>query len=94
MLPNMPTPQQQREYTRISDQLQAIGQRHFKELPNGSASLALTVNGGKVIVEVYDDLGKVIGTVPNAATSSALRSDLEAAFARAILPDENVIAIL
>jgi len=90
----MPTPEQQREYTRLSGQLSAIGRRHYRELPKGSASLALTVNNGKMLVEAYDNLGKVIGTVPNAATSSAFRSDLETAFSQATLPNENVIAIL
>lgn len=90
----MPTPEQQREYTRLSGLLQAIGHRHYKELPKGSASLALTVNDGKVLVEAYDNRGKQIGTVPNATTSKAFCSDLEASFARAKLPDENVVAIL
>jgi hypothetical protein len=91
---NMPTPEQQREYLRLSGQLGAIGRRHYSELPKGSASLALTVNDGKVLVEAYDNRGNQIGTVPNAATSSVFRSELENAFVRVTLPDENVIAIL
>jgi hypothetical protein len=76
----MPTPEQRREYTRLSGLLQDIGMRYRKELPRGSKSLAVTVNGGKVLVEVYDIGGKVIGKVPNESTSFALRNDLERAF--------------
>jgi hypothetical protein len=90
----MPTPEQQREYTRLSGLLQDIGMRYRKELPRGSTSLAVTVNDGKVLVEVYDNGGKVIGKVPNESSSFALRNDLERAFGKATLPDENVIAII
>jgi hypothetical protein len=90
----MPTPEQQREYTRLSGLLQDIGIRHRKELPRGAVSLAVTVNGGEVSVEVYDNGGKLIGTVPCDSPSLALRNDLDRAFANVILPDENVIAII
>lgn len=90
----MPTPEQQREYTRLSALLQDIGIRYRKELPRGSTSLAVIVNEGKVLVEVYDSNGKTIGKLPNESTSFALRNDLERAFARATLPDENVIALI
>ncbi len=90
----MPTPEQQREYIRLSSQLQKIGLRHMKELPPGSTSLSLTVSSGKVSVDVYDRMGKKIGTVPNETTSSTLRSELESAFARAALPDDSIIAPL
>jgi hypothetical protein len=89
----MPTPAQQKEYWRLSDILIAIGQRYYRELPNGAASLALT-NEGKVSVDVYDKQGKVIGTIPNDTTSSAFRTDLERAFARITLPDENLIVFV
>jgi hypothetical protein len=91
---DMPTPEQQKEYTRLSAQLQSIGQRHFKELPHASASLVLTVTDGKVLVEAYDRLGKKLGDIPNETTSSAFRSDLESAFAQVTLPDENVVAMV
>jgi hypothetical protein len=73
----MPTPEQQREYTRLSGLLQDIGMRYRQELPRESKSLAVTVNNGKVLVEVYDIGGKVIGKVPNESTSFVLRNDLE-----------------
>ena len=94
MLFDMPTPEQQREYTRLSAQLQSIGQRYFKELPHASVSLVLTVNDGKVLVEAYDRLGKKVGDIPNPTTSSAFLSELESAFAQVTLPDENVIAMV
>ena len=90
----MPTPEQQREYARLSTQLQSIGQRYFKELPHATVSLVLTVNGGNVLVEAYDRLGKKIGDIPHEMTSSAFRSELESAFAQVTLPDENVVAMV
>jgi hypothetical protein len=90
----MPTPEQQREYTRLSSQLQAIGLRHMKELPVGATSLSLTVPNGKIVVDVYDRAGKQIGTVPNERTSSTLRSELESSFLRATLPDDSIVAPL
>jgi hypothetical protein len=90
MLWRMPTPEQQQEYVRLSGQLQSIGQRYFKELPHGSKSLVLTVNQGNVLVEAYDRMGKKLGDIPNAWTSSEFRSELENAFAQVTLPDENI----
>jgi len=90
----MPTPEQQREYTRLSRQLQAIGHRYLKELPNGAASLSLTVANGIVTVDVYDRMGKQLGTVPNESTSGSLRSDLETAFKHATMFEDPIIAPL
>jgi hypothetical protein len=88
----MLTPDQQQEYARLSAQLQSIGQRYFNELPHASASVVLTVNQGNVLVEAYDRMGRKLGDIPNQWTSSAFRSELEAAFAQVTLPDENVTA--
>ncbi len=91
----MPTPEQQREYARLSGLLQAIGMRYYKELPSGSTSLLMKVENGKVLVEAYDQAGKLIGTVPNENTSSAFRATLESKFAGAISPDpDGIIAII
>jgi hypothetical protein len=90
---DMPTPAQQKEYWRLSDILIAITQRFYRELPNGAVSLALT-NEGRVSVDVYDNNGKVIGTIPNDTTTSAFRADLERAFAGITLPDENLIVFV
>jgi hypothetical protein len=88
----MLTSEQQEEYARLSSLLQSIGQRYFQELPHATVTLVLTVNDRRVLVEAYDRMGRKLGDVPNEATSSALRSELEAAFAQAALPDENVVA--
>jgi hypothetical protein len=90
----MPTPEKQREYTRLSGLLMAIGHRHYKELPEGTTSLSLRLGFGKIVVEVYDKLGKLIGTLPNQTTSSALRSDLERAFAAETFSDDAIVAII
>jgi hypothetical protein len=91
---NMPTPEQQREYTRLSGLLMAIGQRHYKELPKGTVSLSLTLGGSKIVVEAYDKLGKQIGTVPNETTSSVLRSDLELTFTKETFSDDAIVVIV
>ena len=91
----MPTPEQQREYSRLSGLLQAIGMRYYKELPSDSTSLLMKVENGKVLVEVYDRVGKFIGAVPNETTSSAFRAALEDTFARTISPDpDGIVAII
>jgi hypothetical protein len=90
----MPTPEQQREYARLSGQLQSIGQKYFKELPHGSVSLVLTVNQGNVLVEAYDRMGRKLGDIPNNWTSNEFRSELENAFRQVILPDENITTMV
>jgi hypothetical protein len=90
----MLTPEQQTEYTRLSANLQSIGQRYFKELPHGSVSLVLTVNQGNVLVEAYDRMGRKLGEIPNQWTSNEFRSELQAAFAELTLPDENITTIV
>jgi hypothetical protein len=90
----VPTFEQQQEYTRLSGLLQKIGLKHRRELPQGVASLAVVVNEGEVRMDIYDNLGKVIGIVPNQTTSLGLRDDLQRTFGSVKLPDENVIAPL
>jgi hypothetical protein len=89
------SPEQQKEYTRLSGQLQAIGIRHRAELPCGTTSLLMKVTDGNVLVEVYDRMGKKIGDIPDGKTSSALRGVLQQTFQSAISPDQDgVIAII
>ncbi|MGA8086434.1 MAG: hypothetical protein WCA10_03955 [Terracidiphilus sp.] len=91
----VPSPEQQKEYTRLSALLQAIGIRHRPELPSGATSLLMKVMDGNVLVEVYDRMGKKIGDIPDAKTSSALRDALQQTFQSAISPDhDGVIAII
>jgi hypothetical protein len=90
----MPTPEQQREYTRLSGMLMTIGQRHYKELPEGTTSLSLTLPASKIVVEAFDKLGKSIGTVPNETTSSVFASDLQRAFGRETFSADAIIAIV
>lgn len=90
----MPTPAQQQEYCRLSDILIAIVRNHLREIPKGAVSLALTNDGHPVTVEAYDRVGKVIGTIPNESTLPAFRAELESAFGRVKLPDENLIVFV
>jgi hypothetical protein len=41
----------------------------------------MKLGNGKVFVEAYDQAGKLIGSLPNENTSSALSAALESAFA-------------
>jgi hypothetical protein len=86
-----PSPEQQKEYTRLSSQLQTIGLRYKTELPSGATSLLMKVNDCKVRVEVYDGMGKKIGDIPDNRTSSALRDALQQTFHSAISPDHDGI---
>ena len=57
--------------------------------------MLMKVNDGKVLVEVYDKMGKKIGDIPDDKTSSALRDALQNTFQFAISPDhDGVVAIL
>jgi hypothetical protein len=92
----MPTPEQQKEYYRLSGELQAIGMRYIREFPKGTVSLSLQLTGAnsKIVVEVYDGAGKQIGTVPNETTSKAFRSDLERGFSKETFTDDAIVAII
>jgi hypothetical protein len=91
----VPQPERQKEYARLSGQLQVIGLRHRAELPIGATSLLMKVNDGSVLVEVYDKMGKKVGDIPDDKTSSALRDALQQTFQFAISPDhDGVIAII
>lgn len=90
-----PPPDRQREYAKLSGQLQVIGLRYKSELPTGATSLLMKVNDRKVSVEVYDRMGKKIGDIPDDNTSSALRDALENTFQYSISPDhDGVVAII
>ena len=91
----VPPPERQKEYARLSGHLQSIGLRYKAELPSGATSLLMKVNDGKVLVEVYDRMGKKIGDIPDGKTSSALRNALQNTFEHAISPDhDGVVAII
>ena len=57
-------------------------------------SLVLTVNQGNVLVEAYDRMGRKLGDIPNNWTSNEFRSELENAFGKVILPDENITTMV
>jgi len=91
----VPAPERQKEYARLSGLLQAIGLRYKTELPSGATSLLMKVSDGKVLIEVYDEMGKKIGDIPDAKTSGALRGTLQNTFQVAISPDhDGVVAII
>jgi hypothetical protein len=91
----VPPPERQKEYARLSGQLEAIGLRYKAELPCGASSLFMKVDDGKVLVEVYDEMGKKIGDLPDDRTSSGLREALQNTFQYAISPDhDGIVAII
>jgi hypothetical protein len=90
----MPTPEQHREYTRLSGLLQQICMRYSWELPNGTTSVLLTNKDRKVRVEAYRS-SEVIGIIPNEDTSRAFAADLTRYSADITSPDpDGVIAIV
>lgn len=90
-----PPPQRQSEYQKLSGWLQAIGMQFKSELPNGATSLLMKVVNGKVLVEVYDGMGKKIGDIPNEKTSSELRNTLQHTFQSTVSPDhDGVVALI
>jgi hypothetical protein len=91
----VPPPERQKEYARFSGRLQTIGQRYKAELPDGATSLLMKMKDGRVMVEVYDNMGKEIADLPDDRTSSALRAALQNTFQHAISPDhDGVVAII
>lgn len=90
----MPTPEQQREYTRLSGLLQQICIHYAQELPSGTTSVLLTNKDRKVRLEAYKN-SDVIGVIPDDKTSAAFTADLTRYFADITSPDpDGVIAIV
>jgi hypothetical protein len=56
----MPTPEQQRQYSKLSGELQELSHSFLPSLPDGTASLHLHSNGGQVQLDAYDATGKII----------------------------------
>jgi hypothetical protein len=92
----MPTPEEQKLYTKLSGELQAIGTRHYHELPKSGVSLSVSVAGGKAILDVYDRLGKVIATFPNTSSSPELTELLQKYFVGVTFPsgETSIIAFV
>lgn len=91
----MPAPEQQKEYTRLSGKLQAIGRHFYKELPSGTTSLRMKLKDGAVMIEAYDRSGKLIGIVLSGEMSGAFRTALQIAFKDLESPDlDGVICLL
>jgi hypothetical protein len=72
----LPPREQQRDYARLSNKLAEIVERYRRELPKGTASVSLTC-GNKMVLEACDGLGRIIGKIPNEATSGIFRMALQ-----------------
>jgi hypothetical protein len=87
----MPTPEQQREYMRLSALLQQVCMRHKSQLPGGTASVLVTAHDGEIRLDAYDRFGKIIGTIPNEETSDGFLSDLTRLFFGSVTSDPDGI---
>jgi len=91
----MPTPEQQHEYTRLSSRLWQLCVLHYRELPEGTASVLLTITDRKVRLAAYRSTGDLIAIIPDARTSVGFREELTRFSANFTSPDpDGVIAIL
>ena len=88
------TPEQQREYLRLSALLQQICIHYRRELPKGTTAVRLTNPAQRVQIEAYDKAGKSLGVIPNDKTSSAFQRDLATSFANETSPDPDGILAL
>jgi hypothetical protein len=73
----MPTPEQQREYSRLCSELQRLGRAFFAELPPKTASLHLHSFDGRAKLDAYDATGRLIGHYPNDKSSNGLRESIK-----------------
>ena len=73
----MPTPEQQRAYSKLSEELQQIAKEYRVELPPNAASLHLHRPIDHPQLDVYDKAGKWIGQFPNSDTTVPFREAIE-----------------
>jgi hypothetical protein len=85
-----PTPEEQRQYTKLSAALQQLGYSFSRELPAATASLHLHSVDGQPRLDAYDRAGKIIATLPTEQTPKPLRDAIER-LARENCPDPDGI---
>ena len=73
----MPTPEEQRQYTRLSTELQRIGHAVSGDLPAGTASLRLHSIDGNPYLDAYNRAGKIVATLRTDQMPEALREPIE-----------------
>lgn len=86
----MPTPEEQRQYRKLSTALQQLGHSFSRELPSATASLHLQSVDGQPRLDAYDRAGKIIATLPIEQTPKPLRDAIER-LAREDCPDPDGI---
>lgn len=89
----MPTPEEQRQYTRLSAALQRIGHTFSRELPTGTTSLHLHSVNGQPYLDSYDRAGEIIATVRADQMPQPLRDPIEC-IAREPCPDPDGVVCL
>ncbi|MFZ0271026.1 MAG: hypothetical protein WAL34_04165 [Acidobacteriaceae bacterium] len=70
----MPTPEEQRQYSRLSGELQRLGHAFRALLPAGTASLHLHPNGQ---LDTFDGAGKMTARLPTDHTPKLFREAIE-----------------
>jgi hypothetical protein len=73
----MPTPEEQRRYTKLSAALQQVGHSFCRELPVATASLHLHSVDGQPRLDAYDRAGKIVATLASEQTPKPLRDAIE-----------------
>jgi hypothetical protein len=71
------TPEELRQYTKPSAELQCLGHSFSRDLPVGSASLHLHTIEGKSYLDAYDGTGKIIATLRADQMPQPLRDPIE-----------------
>jgi hypothetical protein len=90
----MPTPEQQREYTRLSSRLQQLCLLYYHEIPEGTTSVLLTITDRKARLAAYKSNGDLIAVFPNASTSIGFREALTRIANVSSLDADGITAIL
>lgn len=73
----MPTPEEQRQYTKLSAALQKLYHSFSSELPAATASLHLHSVAGHSRLEAYDVAGKILKTLPTEQTPKPFRDAID-----------------
>ena len=73
----MPTPEEQRQYTKLSAALQQLGHSFSGELPAATASLHLHSVDGERRLDAYDRAGKILATLPTGETPKPFRDAID-----------------
>jgi hypothetical protein len=90
----MPTPEEQKQYTKLSCGLRQVGLDYAQQLPAGAASLLLHPIYGRLYLDAYDRNGKLIGTRRSDQMPEAMRLTIEQLANEACPNPDGITAML